>query len=219
MDAPEPNHSLSSRTPSTRFGLIRHGQTLWNRAGRIQGQADSPLTPKGERQALQWSALIRDFHWDRILASDLGRAFRTAELINRSLDLPLTTDPRLREKDWGDWSGKTFAQVREESPKLWEDMQGAGWSFRPPGGEARWEVRDRSRAALKDAFHRWPGRQVLVVVHEGVIKCLVYGLLDREFLPTEPPILKPLHLHYLTHDEGGPALEKINARSLASVDP
>jgi broad specificity phosphatase PhoE len=219
MDAPEPTPFISSRPLSTRFGLIRHAQTLWNRAGRIQGQADSPLTSKGERQARQWSAFLLDFHWDRILASDLGRAFRTAELINRKLDLPLTTDSRLREKDWGDWSGKTFARVRTESPDLWNRMQGAGWSFRPPGGEARWEVRDRSRAALKDAFHRWPGRQVLVVVHEGVIKCLVYSLLDRKFLPTEPPILKSLHLHYLIYGEGGPAVEKINARSLASVDP
>ncbi|MFP4350227.1 MAG: histidine phosphatase family protein [Desulfococcaceae bacterium] len=219
MDAPEPTHSLSSRTPSTRFGLIRHAQTLWNRAGRIQGRADSPLTSQGEMQARQWAAFLRGLHWDRILASDLGRAFRTAELINRSLDLPLTTDSRLREKDWGDWSGKTFVQVREESPKLWEDMQGAGWSFRPPGGEARWEVRNRSRAALKDAYQEWPGCRILVVIHEGVIKCLVYGLLDREFLPTEPPVLKPLHLHYLIHDEGGLAVEKINARSLVSVHP
>ncbi len=217
MDAPESAHS--SRTLSTRFGLIRHAETLWNRAGRIQGQADSSLSPRGEVQAQQWSAVIENSGWDRILASDLGRARQTAELINRRLDLPLTTDSRIREKDWGAWSGKTFSQVREESPDLWNEMQGAGWSFRPPGGEARWEVRNRSRAALKDAYQQWPGRRILVVIHEGVIKCLVYGLLDREFLTTEAPILKPLHLHCLIYDEGGLAVEKINARSLASVHP
>jgi broad specificity phosphatase PhoE len=139
-------------------------------------------------------------------------------LINRRLKLPFSTDARLREKDWGDWSGKTFVQVREESPALWAEMQGAGWSFRAPGGEARFEVWNRSRTALDDARRRWPGRTLLVVTHEGVIKCLVYRLLDRRFLPTEPPVLQPVHLHRLIHDGRELAVERINALPL-SGDP
>lgn len=198
----------------TRFGLLRHAKTVWNQEGRIQGQWDSPLTPEGEARAGEWGVLLSKCPWDCILASDLGRTRRTAEWINQTLALPLSIDPRLREMDWGDWSGKTFARVREENPTLWNEMQGAGWSFRPPGGEDRSEVWNRSREALAEARRRWPGRRILVVTHEGVIKCLIYRLLDRRFLPAEPSVLEPVQLHRLIHGEGGLGIERINAFSL-----
>jgi broad specificity phosphatase PhoE len=106
---------LQDKLNTTRFGLIRHAQTEWNREKKIQGHSDSPLTADGERQASSWGRRLLQFPWDRILASDSGRALTTAERINAFLKIPLETDPRLREQDWGQWVGKTIAQIQTEA--------------------------------------------------------------------------------------------------------
>ena len=66
----------------TRFDLMRHAQTEWNREKKIQGLCDSPLTAVGERQASAWGRLLAQYSWDRILTSDSDRALTTAERIN-----------------------------------------------------------------------------------------------------------------------------------------
>lgn len=198
----------------TRFGVLRHAPTVWNREKRIQGQLNSPLTQEGEMMALQWGEMLQPCAWDRILLSDLGRTRQTAELINLALKLPMTSDPRLREKDWGEWTGSTIVKIRRQSGHRLAAMESAGWGFRPPGGEDRTEVWERGHQALIDASRRWPGEKILVVTHEGMIKCLVYRLTDRQFFPTEPPILRRGHLHRLKHGRNGMAIEALNAFSL-----
>jgi len=199
------------------FGLIRHAQTVWNREKKIQGHSDSPLTTDGKRQASGWGQILSQFSWDRILASDTGRALETADRINRVLNLSLTTDDRLREQDWGRWTGKTISQIKTEEPQMVAAQVNAGWDFRPPGGEDRNRVLHRSKTALLEAAVRWPGDNFLVVTHEGVIKCIIYHLCGRKFLPTEPPLLKSYQLHRLVHDRDGLRLEAANAQALAST--
>lgn len=198
----------------TRFGVMRHAPTLWNRERRIQGQLDSPLTPEGERMAREWGERLRRFGWDRILTSDLERTRQTAELINRILRVPLAVDARLREKDWGEWTGKTIVQIRLQSGEQLAAMESAGWGFRPPGGEDRTEVWRRGHHALVEASRTWPGERILVVTHEGMIKCLVYRLTGRSFFPAEPPLLRRGHLHHLAHGQGGMSIEELNALAL-----
>ena len=84
--------------------------------------------------------------------------------------------------------------------KLLQNMVRSGWSFQPPGGESRKQVLRRSLAAIYEAHTSWPGESILVVCHEGVIKCLLYHLTKRKFLPDEPPLIKPNHLHLLEQD-------------------
>ncbi|MCP4692836.1 MAG: histidine phosphatase family protein [Desulfobacterales bacterium] len=204
-----PNSDLQTRT---RFGLLRHARTAWNMEKRIQGREDSPLTEEGEADARTWGVVLKPHGYDRIITSDLGRALRTAALINTFLGVPVTTSPLLREMDWGEWGGKTLKQIRTASPGRLEKMERAGWEFRPPGGENRGEALERGRRALVEAARRWPGRKILVVTHGGMIKCLVYRLLNRRFLPEEPGILRPDHLHQLICDQEELALEKVNAR-------
>lgn len=195
----------------TRFGLMRHAETEWNREKRIQGHLDSRLTAEGERRAAAWGERLRDEGWDRLLASDLGRALSTARRINRVLDLPLDTDPGLREQNWGRWAGRTVPDLIARIPDLAARYGNAGWTFRPPGGESRAAVRDRGRQALCAAARRWPGRRILVVTHAGMIRCLVNGLLGRAFLPGEPPLLWSGYLHRL-HCRGGELqIDRLNA--------
>ncbi len=201
---------------STRFGLIRHVETIWNRGKKIQGQNDSPLTMAGKNQADRWGLILKRYSWSRIFASDAGRAVETAKRIKAVLKIELTTDPRLREQDWGDWVGKTISQIKAELPAVLAEQERAGWDFCPPGGEGRKSVLARSQHALQDAASRWPGDDLLVVTHEGVIKSLVYHLSGRKFLPTEPPFLKSHRLHRLVYNENGLRLEQADALALVN---
>jgi probable phosphoglycerate mutase len=201
---------------TTRFGLIRHAQTVWNREKKIQGYSDSPLTADGEKQASSWGQILSQFSWDRVLASDAGRARATAEIINAFLKLPLTIDSRLKEQDWGQWVGKTVRQIEAEARQELDEQVNAGWDFCPPGGESRLSVLIRSQQALLEAAERYPGQNLLVVIHEGVVKSLIYHLCGRKFLPGEPAILKSYQLHRLVYDSSGLQIEKINALELDS---
>ena len=202
---------------TTRFGLIRHAQTVWNLEKKIQGHSDSLLTPKGELQASRWGKMLKQFSWNRLLASDTGRALATAEIINADLKIPLTIDSRLREQDWGRWVGKTISQIEAEWPQVVDEQVNAGWNFCPPGGESRHSVLKRSQKALQEAAVRHPGEILLVVTHEGVVKSLIYHLCGRKFLPGEPAILESYQLHWLVGRTSGLRIEKINALEL-SVD-
>ena len=199
---------------TTRFGLIRHAQTVWNREKKIQGHSDSPLTADGEKQASSWGQILSQFSWDRILASDAGRAQATAEIINAFLKLPLTIDSRLNEQDWGQWAGKTVRQIEAEARQVLDEQVNAGWDFCPPGGESRRSVLKRSQQALQQAAEHFPDQNILVVTHEGIVKSLIYHLYGRRFLPGEPAILKSYRLHRLGYDDSGLQIERINALEL-----
>ena len=134
---------------TTRFGLIRHAQTVWNREKKIQGHSDSPLTADGEKQASSWGQILSQFSWDRILASDAGRTLATAEIINAFLKIPLTIESRLKEQDWGQWESKTVRQIEAEARQILDEQVNAGWDFCPPGGEPRLSVLKRSQQALQ----------------------------------------------------------------------
>lgn len=198
----------------TRFGLIRHAETIWNREKRIQGHQDAPLTRTGEHQARIWGLQLKQYKWDRILSSDSGRAIKTAERINETLQVPFDLDPKLREQDWGLWSGKTEIELKREAPEDLAKAISMGWEFCPPGGEDRLQVWWRSVDALKAGAANWPGKSILVVTHEGVIKCLVYRLHSRKFLPGETQLILPYHLHRFVFDSAGLQVGQINALAL-----
>lgn len=207
-------------TPSgsdTRFGIMRHGETEWNRDKRIQGQSDSPLTALGRETARRWARWLASGPWDRLLVSDLGRARKTAAIINAQLKLPQTADDRLREQDWGAWTARTIAELRRAEPDRLHRMEAKGWLFQPPDGESREAVWQRSSHALCDAARQWPGQSILVIAHGGVIKSLLYRLMGRRFLPSEPPVLLPRALHRLRHGPQGLAIEERNAVDLHST--
>ena len=195
----------------THFGLLRHAETDWNRKKLIQGQTDTSLTPEGESQARQWGRRLAGMGLDRIISSDLGRARHSAALINEALGLPVSSDPRLREQDWGELVGRRLADVRKEDPVLLDRLEAQGWDLQPPGGESRREVLARILAVLEETASAHPGSRVLIVTHEGAIKCLAYHLAGRLFLPSEPRLLQPGCLHWITVDERGPSIEQLNA--------
>jgi probable phosphoglycerate mutase len=192
----------------TRFALLRHAETEWNREKRIQGQQDAPLTSQGRQQAQSWGLALGRYEWDHMVTSDLGRASLTGTLINLHLDLPRSEEPRLREQDWGRWAGLNFRDLLKVNELRAQEKM--GWHFRPLEGESRLEVLERSRQALVDAANRLEGQRILVVTHGGVIKCLLYRLFRREFLPEEPPLIEPYRLHWLSYDGEGFKIYRLN---------
>jgi broad specificity phosphatase PhoE len=201
----------------TIFGVIRHARTVWNQERRIQGWSDSPLTSEGERQAELWGAHLQSALWTSILASDTGRALATARIINRRLDLPIYPDPRLRELDWGQWTGRTVRQLCGEEPDVVAAQERAGWDFQPPGGETRRAQLERSRCALLDAAAERPGGAVLVVTHEGVIKSLAYFLAGDPTPPTERPEHHVYRLYRLSAAGGELRLDGVEELPVGQV--
>jgi probable phosphoglycerate mutase len=183
---------------STIFGLLRHGQTEWNTLKRIQGSGDSPLTAKGKEKTAQWAKFLKNDHWDRIIASDLGRVRATVDILNQMLQLPVTFDARLREQHWGDWEGLTLPFIKENQKEELARRVAMGWDFSAPGGETRIEVRDRVLAALIDTAEKWPDKKILVICHRGVVRSVLYFITGREFMPEEDPLLKPNRLHLIS---------------------
>jgi probable phosphoglycerate mutase len=176
---------------STLYGLLRHGQTTWNTQGRVQGRLDSPLTSEGIGAVRQWARLLAAprWRWTRILTSPAPRAAITAQLINEELRVDIQEEEDLREQDWGLWEGLRWPEIRTSYGDELLVQIGKGWSFRPPGGESRSEVRDRVHGLLTRLGRRYAGEQILVITHQGVIKSLIYAIEKRKFLPQEPKLI------------------------------
>ena len=203
---------MTNQPNITRFGLLRHMETEWNKQKRIQGHSDSPLTAEGKASANQWGSILKTLPINRILTSDLGRVIETAQTINRHLKLPIIEEMRLREQYWGQWEGLSIPEI--ENTEEFIKGKSSGWDFRPLDGESRQEVWQRSHEALIQAADTWSGDTVLVVTHEGVIRCLIYRLCGRKLLPSESPLIKSMHLHWLVCQDGRLKIEEINAIQL-----
>jgi probable phosphoglycerate mutase len=187
---------------------MRHAETVWNREKRIQGQQDAPLTSSGRQQARGWGRALARQQLDYMVTSDLGRATHTATLINHSLILPCSLEPRLREQDWGSWSGSKLSDLLNTSELKTQEK--LGWDFRPFAGESRLEVLQRCRQALVDIAQQMRGNRILVITHGGVIRCLLYRLCGRKFLPDEPALIKPYRLHWLSYNGEGFEVHRLN---------
>ncbi len=199
-----------------RFGILRHARTLWNDLGRIQGQQDSPLTETGRRDADRWAGLLARWKWDRLLTSDLGRALETAHRIASIIGLSVDCDPRLREMDWGIWTGLTMPEIRAHFPMIWEKASSGDWSFMPPQGERYLDVHRRASEALRDAAARYPHQRILVVCHEGTLKCLYYHPESRRSPEnTPPPPMQSGCMHFFGIDSKGIYLSQPNALILS----
>jgi broad specificity phosphatase PhoE len=162
----------------TRVLLVRHGQSEWNAAGRWQGQADPPLTDLGRRQARSAAASLGTV--DAVFASDLQRASETALIIAGELGVgPVVVDPDLRERDAGEWSGLTRAEIEEQWPGYLDppadEHAGFGPSAaprRPPSWEPDDSVLGRALAALGRIHAAVADGDVVAVTHGGLIYVL-----------------------------------------------
>ncbi|MEO5795330.1 MAG: histidine phosphatase family protein, partial [Rhodoferax sp.] len=157
---------------ATRIIAIRHGETAWNVDSRIQGQLDIPLNDTGRWQAQQLALALAGEPVTTVYASDLLRAFATAQAVAGALDLPITTDVGLRERSFGAFQGHSFAEIEARLPEQALRWRKRDPAFAPEGGECLNDFRDRVLACVNALAARHPGELIAVVAHGGVMDVL-----------------------------------------------
>jgi broad specificity phosphatase PhoE len=193
----------------TRLLLCRHGQSTWNASGRWQGQADPPLSDLGRLQAQHASRAVGTV--DLVVASDLERARDTALIIAEAIGVgPVVIDPDLRERDAGEWSGLTRAEIEEQWPGYLDRGE------RPPGWEPQDTLNERAMRALDRVHAEYEGAEALVVTHGGVIYAI------EEHHGTEWARIGNLEARQLTYEGGttrlGERLELIDHDEITVPD-
>jgi 2,3-bisphosphoglycerate-dependent phosphoglycerate mutase len=156
--------------------IIRHGESLFNRENRIQGQTDIALSPFGEQQALAIAEYFRPGDLDAILSSPLQRAYQTARPLGERLNLELQTLDDLKEIHAGIFSGLLWSEIENRFPQYsvgWNNME---YDFVIPDGESRRQLQERGMRAFEQ-ITRMPYERVAVVAHGGVLCAALKGLL------------------------------------------
>ena len=157
---------------ATRLIVLRHGETAWNQDTRIQGHTDIPLNPTGLWQASKLGEALSDEPLAAVYASDLQRAWATAQAVAQPHGLTVTAETGLRERHFGGLEGKTWLEIETHHPEeavLWRTRQ-PEWV--PQGGESLVTLRVRVLAALNQLAARHMGQQMALVAHGGVLDVL-----------------------------------------------
>jgi probable phosphoglycerate mutase len=157
---------------AARVLAIRHGETTWNVDTRIQGQLDIGLNDTGRWQAARLAQALAGEPITAIYASDLGRAFETAEHVGRATGVPVIPEPGLRERHFGEFQGRTFADIESALPRqamLWRTRDP---DFAPSGGESLKQLRERVVSTAHTLAARHPGELIVMVGHGGVLDVL-----------------------------------------------
>jgi len=159
--------------------FIRHGETDFNVAQRLQGRSETRLNARGQTQAREYAGILRDlFERDRHQPSDyayvsspLLRARETMELLRSELGLDpgaYGIDERLAEISYGAWEGFTLAEIQARDPGVLQRRERDKWDFLPPGGESYREVAERVAA-----WYATVTRDTVVAAHGGVARALM----------------------------------------------
>lgn len=157
--------------------LVRHGETQWNAERRIQGQSDSPLTAKGEQQAMQVATRAKELGITHIISSDLGRTRRTAEIIAQACGCDILLDPRLRELNMGVLETRNIDSLTEEEENWRRQLVNGTKDGRIPQGESMLELSERMHSALASCLELPQGSRPLLVSHGIALGCLVSTIL------------------------------------------
>jgi broad specificity phosphatase PhoE len=148
----------------TELYLVRHGETDWNAARRIQGRTDIPLNDAGRGQARQAAELLARRSWHGVYTSPLERAHETASIIAERLGLGAVVDvDALVERDYGEAEGMGFDEIEALYPE----------GVRAPGQETREAVAARVVPALLELAERHPGERLVIVSHGGAIRSVL----------------------------------------------
>jgi broad specificity phosphatase PhoE len=159
-----------------RLLLVRHGESEWNASGRLQGQADPPLSALGRHQAAHMAARLVDEEIDVIVASDLQRAMDTARALADAVRLEIIPREDLREVDLGSWTGVSRDELEQNDPGAWRRwrIEGIeGWE----GGERYEQAMVRVGNAISALAAEWDGKTVVAVTHGGCIRLATCHLL------------------------------------------
>ncbi|MCU0765629.1 MAG: histidine phosphatase family protein [Burkholderiaceae bacterium] len=149
--------------------LIRHGETAWNAEHRIQGRLDVPLSTTGMWQAGRLAERLAGEPLDAVVSSDLARAWMTAVPLAEAHGLGVVAEPRLRERVFGIFEGRTLDEIAARHPEEFAAWRARDVDWRMPGGESGAELIARVLEAVREIAEAHVGSTVAVVTHGGVL--------------------------------------------------
>ncbi len=168
--------------------LIRHSETDWNVAHKMQGHTDTLLNENGRTQAALMADMLEPLSIARIYTSDLKRALETGQIISLRLGVPVRADQRLRECKFGELEGLTFGEITKQT-KFYENA-GEPYDFTGYGGESKAQVIKRHLDFLAEAKTKHPEETILVIGHGTGLNTLLSAL-------NQDPHLKRGELRFL----------------------
>lgn len=177
--------SRPNALPHPPIYFIRHGETDWNREGRLQGQRDIPLNDLGRQQSAEVALHLRDTLGAKVgtlpwIASPMTRVMETMRIVRNRLGLPpddVRIEPRLIELGFGRWEGLTWKEVSKSDPAGAAVRRLNKWDCVPPGGESYLMLLDRVRPLLNELRE-----ETIVVAHGGVARAFLVHLTGMDGL-------------------------------------
>jgi 2,3-bisphosphoglycerate-dependent phosphoglycerate mutase len=156
----------------TRFVVVRHGETVWNAEGRMQGHLDSALNEEGRAQAVLLAGRLADEHFDVLYCSDLLRTRETARPFAERTGMQPALWDALRERHLGVLQGLTSSESAARHPEVYRRFHAREVDFVIPEGESIRMVYERTRKAFEELAARHPDEALLVVTHGGILDML-----------------------------------------------
>ena len=194
--------------PTTRFIVVRHGETAWNAQSRIQGHLDSPLNEEGMAQALLLAERLASEPFDHFYVSDLGRARQTAQPLADRIGREPVVVTGMRERCLGVFQGLTGAECRERYPEHYQRFHSRDPDHAMPGAESIREL----HARVSSQFEAWAAEHgdagVLVITHGGVLDVLYRHVVGLALGARRDYPLFNASLNRVRRDEGGWAIEQ-----------
>jgi broad specificity phosphatase PhoE len=173
---------------STHVVIIRHGQSQGNAEGRFGGHTDTPLSPRGRKQARATAKALASEKFSAIYSSDLPRAIETATPLATLARVPLITTEALRERSVGVMEGLTFEEAAEQHPEQYQALLRRDFDHILLEGESYRQTLDRASRQLDDAIEEHRGGRIVLFAHTGTICILILHLMGA----LDAPELKPV---------------------------
>lgn len=190
--------------------LIRHGQSEWNKLGKVQGQINTSLTDLGKTQAKAIGNRLLDEGIDIIYASDLNRAFDTASIIGQEINKPVIASEPIREINFGVWEGLTGIEIREkykDEHNIWlNDPE----SMKLDGAETLEVLKDRVMKWINPIIDEGSDKNIVIVSHSATLKVLLLGLLDIPLVHYKNITISNVGLNIIECRDYNKVLTKLN---------
>ena len=190
---------------TTRFCLVRHGETDWNVERRLQGHTDIDLNVRGFAQAEQMARVLQkmNLQFDVLYTSDLQRAAKTAKEIERLFNASALVSPALRERHLGALQGLTMDEAPNTEPELWQSHLNRNLNEELRGGESIIQFSNRIKGALDQIRKQHTGKTILIVSHGGALD-MMYRLASNQSLDSEKAVAVPnASLNWISHTGEG----------------
>jgi 2,3-bisphosphoglycerate-dependent phosphoglycerate mutase len=173
VEQPLTKQPLTEQTKATELFLLRHGETDWNKARRVQGHIDRPLNEQGFAQARAAANAIRALNiqrpFDFVVVSDLERARQTAQLAAEPLAFDHAINSQWRERNFGVLESMTHEEMLAQQPTIYAGWKSGEPDFQLTEGESLRQFSLRVQMVLQATIEQYAGKRVLVVTHGGVV--------------------------------------------------